>query len=978
MIIHEFAHGLFSTRDNDHGFFEPVSFIFQGKEATYFGGPKANHVNEVLEIHLPGAELQKIPIFDNHIELDNSLMSHQNYRNYPVFMEVELALLQDVGWIIDRHNFFGYSLYRDGQTVINDRGYFSRNTAETAYMSGTYNQEPYGIGLHVYGSRNTVTQKADILTEGAHAVGARIDGANNTLIIDKNIRIHSHGSDGIGVLFVYGGDHRFVLNGAVEANEMRGIGVSFDFGGNSTGQAMEMRGSYILSVNGSSKMPSSDLKGPLATSVIINGVLSGTKAALYMSETAYAQDITITPGATVTGDITSKYTQKDFNGNPYFTTLTFGPDENTPNNRAAQKFTYLGNIDGKNIKVHFTGAHTTLYTSYHIHSATIASGATLAGVNSFAFEKDQGLINKGTLSPNAPPLAISPPNIGRIFIDGFFQQTNTGKLIIDITKDGRMCDFISVDGKAILDGTLQLNLEPAFYPNSWIQRIIFLHAREIIGDFSERTLLSPTLRWVYEKTNSTYGISKLKEKKKDYSDPTKIPIPVKDPKPNLAPCSNFPNLSCIMPPNTGLKSALSYRSNPSEVKNENGIESENVFAEDLANQDPPEAQEDSSGVALEAQIGGLRASDAYSQYAQNDNDRAVGRVLDRIVDEADLPLQDLYVALDFSALDGSEVRSALAQLSPVAYGGTFTTSLRREQLISDTLTARPLGAVPAGQWQAFALPFVSKLEQKSRGTQVGYNTRTLGVVLGVEQQSQTYAGLTWGFHGVVGNKNSLTLKTADNANGSLQAWGLGMQMRYQPDPRAGVYLDAQGRIGLEKGDLKRTLMVGSYTSQQQGKWLGWTGTAEASGGYLWKLNQTLSLGPTLGLDYTLVTHPSITEHGTPGISLALEGSGLNSLRSSLGLRGVIALNQKLNMDLQARWDQELLSNTVTQNARVLGYGNSAFSIKTMAVPRSALNLSGQATYEVSPKTTLGMRIAGEFSRTQKPELAGNIVFGMRF
>ena len=94
------------------------------------------------------------------------MMSHRAYSNYTTFLEVELAVMQDLGYKIDRRAYFGRSVYGNGWTINNTNGYFARNSDGTAYLNNTYSTVPLGVGLHIYGSNNTVTQSANILTRG--------------------------------------------------------------------------------------------------------------------------------------------------------------------------------------------------------------------------------------------------------------------------------------------------------------------------------------------------------------------------------------------------------------------------------------------------------------------------------------------------------------------------------------------------------------------------------------------------------------------------------------------------------------------------------------------------------------------------------------------------------------------------------------------------------------------------------------------
>ena len=176
----------------------------------------------------------------------SGMMSHRDYSNYTAFMEVELAVMQDLGYDIDREAYFGHSVYADGKTLTNTQGYFARNSEGTAYVKGKPSQVPLGIGLHIYGSRNTVTQGADILTEGKGATGVRVDGMQNTLVVPKDTKIRADGLRGNGILIAYGRDQVVNQAGTVTANGKSGTGIRFDFGSSSNGALDEYRGSSIL------------------------------------------------------------------------------------------------------------------------------------------------------------------------------------------------------------------------------------------------------------------------------------------------------------------------------------------------------------------------------------------------------------------------------------------------------------------------------------------------------------------------------------------------------------------------------------------------------------------------------------------------------------------------------------------------------------------------------------------------------------
>ncbi len=360
-----------------------------GRVGAYFVG---DNVLEVLDgktfTRFDGVQVSGIPInlwegspkFPeiSHSELARSLMSHQRYRSYNNFLEAELALLQDIGYNIDRKNFYGRSIYNDGLTLVNEQGFSAR--ANGQYVDG-YNSSTMGVGLHVFGSNNIIAQSGDIWTNGAGAAGIRVDGINDTVIVPQGTEIHSDGTLGSGVMVAYGKNNNVIINGTVTANGYDANAVHFEFGANALGGTFEYRGSYLRytrNINdwdgkligaqnrgltevihrnddySITDIVNGDLNAPMG-SITVNGTLeSKDGSAIYIAEESFVDRIDINKGAQINGDINSVW--KQFDEDEY----GLQPAAQTVTYQKAQRDD-LGNITGFETK---TGTIEPLYIQY--------------------------------------------------------------------------------------------------------------------------------------------------------------------------------------------------------------------------------------------------------------------------------------------------------------------------------------------------------------------------------------------------------------------------------------------------------------------------------------------------------------------------------------------------------------------------------------------------------------------------------------
>lgn len=488
---HRLQPGMNVVSERDAAGVEEPKFVvgdFANSGVRFYG----EHVSEVLGkgngLLIEGYE-DDIPNL-SHIELEHGLMSHQLYRNYTTFMEAELAALQDIGYSFDRKNYYGFSVYADGQTMVNKNGYFARNAEGTAYLYGVPNTATLGVGLHVYGKNNTITQAADLLACGTAGTGIRVDGSANNLTIAPGVRIAADGSWGTGLLVAYGKNHTVISRGDITALGEGGIAARFDFGNNAiSNNDMEYRGSWLLW--GMMYYPPApieenvdwsgfplNLNGPLISRFDVSGLLAGRAASIFISENALVKDINVLSGAQLIGDIVSEW-------NPNNEYLLYPGDRKDL--YTALNFGHAANADGT------AGAPD---SSFDMTLFGSVDGARSINMN----------LDAGRLAVTGTVNAYSLKNSGRLALYGMDESGKSAHLTSSFVngENAVLETLVSASGKvngieassAELAGTWALRPLPEFYAaGSVIRPESPVEAEQISGNFENAVVenTSPTL-----------------------------------------------------------------------------------------------------------------------------------------------------------------------------------------------------------------------------------------------------------------------------------------------------------------------------------------------------------------------------------------------------------------------------------------------------------------------------------------------------
>lgn len=868
----------------------------------------------------------------SHIELQNSLMSHQAYRNWCTFMEAEIALLQDLGYNIDRSKYFGKSIYNSGTA---DKYFTFNNT------NGFDSTQMHGIGLHVYGSYVDVSQSADLNAAGAYGIGIRVDGASNKLTINSDIS--TNGEGGNGLLVAYGKEHNITLASGhtIQALGKDGVAARFDFGSNELGDIYEYRGSYIDVAYDEdaeewydiSALPDA-INGELATSFNVNGALAGEQAAVYISPNAYVKNINIMDGAFLQGDIISEWNpnkiiyQNESGSNvlkpaipdddPYHgvTALTFGAQANADgsanfslNETGAADYTpdsdfnlrYDGNITGVNgINMHVVGGALEYNGAAKVNAITIYKDAALSGNGAYTL----GEASDGTFANNGTFVLGKGDGVTDVNIDGNYTQSSSGTLGVHFLANSA-ADALVVSGTANIEGNINLLPAEDYFANN---AQMTLNDADIVHD-------------------ADGDISKVDNNAKYNLD-------------NHSPTLNF----------------------------------------------------SMKGDGQSSVITAGRDADAYSQYAVGNTNRSIGQAFDvNAGSVTNKDAQKLAAAVDFSG-SGQNVNAALGKLNPSIYNSSAQATLNIHHLLNNLVINGSIKThekqqapdhnesaakepIAYGSWRNSITPFYSYTDQHNYAR--GYASHDSGVVGAMERTLAN--GLTHGYHAAVNHQN------VSEAGNRVKGEGLylGVQAQYAPAAWNDWQLFGSARLGVEQMRSHRRVAIGSYAGSADADWTGYSGSLKI-GAALEKEHGAMQSGPFAAFDYSFAHRPSVHENGG-AIRAHLDNETYDSLRTQLGYRLATrtkALDNYDSTQWQAHaafaWNHELLDNHGRTSYQLADFAGVTITDTAAAYGRDSMSLAAGITFKTPKNLDVTLSLGSEMYRKGGSSIYGNVGLEWKF
>lgn len=939
---------------------------------TYFTGVNVENVlttynaktgkNELAEIAWPdGSEVQPVPGLPlngyegaettpelSHIELQNVNMSHQNYRNWCNFTEAELAILQDLGFNVDRRAYYGKSIYNSGTVDENENIHYFTYDNDNAFNS----TQMHGIGLHIYGSYVDVTQKAALNAGGEYGIGIRVDGMRNNVTIDEDITANNIG--GNGLLVAYGKEHEITLSAGntIEATGADGVAARFDFGSNELGDQAGYRGSYINvkyndpnadgddededeeSVEGELLLAKSKsqeetqgswvqddlpdaIDGALVENFNVAGKLIGNEAAIYISPNAYVKNINILEGAEITGDIISEW----------------NPNAIIYQNEDAEESLAPLLPDDDDGLTHLNFG----YASDASGNLLLNEQEQLVADANYTKELSNNILGKDSLvidlwAGELKTSGTNNVNIVHVADGASTQYTNTGDLTINSS--------LVVKGTFVNEGTLQTSFD-----EDGRSMEISGSGNAYLTETANGKFVLNAEEGLYKDTTTIYLINHIA------GDPT-VEI-------------NADNLL--------------VNSNSATLKMTAEVDeyTKNITISTVRDYTP------FAGTDAEGQLAIQLAEKAS----------ALAGIEEQNLSELDQKWANLLAGMDYNDSTGATAKQAMKALTPHVYNSSAQATLNTHTMLNNlNMLGNFSNNIPAARtgggrgpaaddtpkhnsWRNIVVPFSSYTDQHNGVS--SYTNHNSGVLGAMERTLDD--GLTHGYHAAVNHQSTSSASQRIKGEGFY----LGTHASYAPADWKGWQVFGSARLGLENMRSRRSLALGGGSfGSSDADWTGFSGSFTV-GTALEKEHGVVKSGPFAALGYSFAHRPSVDEHGG-GIPAHLDGATYDSLQTQLGYRLTTAPKALDNYDstkwqahASVAWNHELLNDNGSTDFALEGLSKS-INDKTADYGRDSMSVAAGITFKTPKKLDVGLTLGSDIYRKGGSSVYGKVKFEWKF
>ena len=210
------------------------------------------------------------------------------------------------------------------------------------------------------------------------------------------------------------------------------------------------------------------------------------------------------------------------------------------------------------------------------------------------------------------------------------------------------------------------------------------------------------------------------------------------------------------------------------------------------------------------------------------------------------------------------------------------------------------GESPA-DWGMWGQGYGGHASQNERDDVDGYNANYSGLLLGADKA----IGDNWRAGGVFSYSNTAVNSTGDTEGDTIRINGYGL-IGYASYTGSPWYVNLSGGVTQQQYDTTREVNFQGFSGTANGHFSDQQYVARAEAGYPLALSG-VTLTPLASLTYSYQNQGGYTEGGGNGSALSIDGSHVNSVKSSLGANLAKAFSTRYGQivpDLQVQWIHE--------------------------------------------------------------------------